>query len=157
MDEKNKVFRYALDHKSFDVVIGAIPGWYMENTRIPEYVDSFSGFPLHKDADGYLNFSSPHAGGTNQAPWIAIADDLGDMIHGLFLNPNPYNGRAVQMFSDYITFEEMTVAFQKGASPVLSSFPDRPPAIQYSSLSICSLANKALSHRAEIALRSCPR
>ncbi|KAJ5801838.1 NmrA-like family protein [Penicillium pulvis] len=113
MDEKNKVFRYGVSQHAFDAVIGAIPGWYMENFLSPEYSACFGGFPLQPDAEGYLTFSSPRLGGPGDVPWIAVEEDFGDIVHGLFLDPTSYHGQTVQCFSDTITFENMAETFTK--------------------------------------------
>lgn len=123
MDNKNRVFRYGVNQPAFDAVIGAIPGWYMENFLSPEYAACFGGFPLRSDAEGYLTFASPHLGGQGKVPWLAVAEDFGDMIHGLFLDPAPYHGRTVQLFSDSITMEGLTALFSEGLCFLFCSFP----------------------------------
>lgn len=98
-ESKHEVFQYACHHGSFKSVIGAIPGWYMENFLSPEYAACFGGFPTQPDANGILSFASPELGGKGLVPWLAIGDDFGDMIHGLFRNPQQYHGQTVQCFT----------------------------------------------------------
>ncbi|CAG7965677.1 unnamed protein product [Penicillium olsonii] len=127
MDQKNKVFRYGASQPGFDAVIGAIPGWYMENFLSPEYAGCFGGFPLQSDAEGYLTFSSPRLGGPGEVPWIDIEDDFGDIIHGLFLDPTSYHGQTVQCFSDTITFEKLTETFAEVTGKKARFVPQAAP------------------------------
>ncbi|GKZ25466.1 hypothetical protein AbraIFM66951_003331 [Aspergillus brasiliensis] len=127
MDEKNKVFKYGVDQPEFEAVIGAFPGWYMENFVSPEYAACFGGFPLNEDEEGYLTFTSPRLGGPGEVPWIAVAEDFGDQIHGLFLDPAPYHGRTVQLFSDAVPLEVVTQTFSEVTGKKARYVPQASP------------------------------
>ncbi|PWY96729.1 NmrA-like family protein [Aspergillus sclerotioniger CBS 115572] len=127
-EEKHNVFQHALRQPGFDAVIGAIPGWYMENFLSPEYAACFGGFPTQPDPEGYLNFASPYLGGPGEVPWISITDDFGDMIHGMFLDPLPYHRQTVQCFSDTITFQDMAQTFTDVTGKKARFVPQTTPA-----------------------------
>ncbi|KAF7158713.1 hypothetical protein CNMCM5623_003877 [Aspergillus felis] len=111
MDGKNRVEMFARSFKEFDSVIGAFPGWYMENFLSEEYVTCFGGFPSVPDAEGYLTFHSPRWGGHEKVQFISIADDFGEMVHGMFLNPAKWKNKTIQCFSDAFTYDDMTKIF----------------------------------------------
>ncbi|KAH7339238.1 hypothetical protein BKA66DRAFT_448459 [Pyrenochaeta sp. MPI-SDFR-AT-0127] len=46
-------------------------------------------------------------------PWLAAADDYEDMVHGVLLNPEEYNGRSIDGVSESMGFAELTATFQK--------------------------------------------
>lgn len=47
-------------------------------------------------------------------PLISIADDFGDIVHGLFLDPEQNNGKVVQAFSDMVKFDDIVKQFSEG-------------------------------------------
>lgn len=114
MDNKARVLQHGIANPSFDAVIGAFPGWYMENFISPDYTACFGGFPLTKDQEGYLTYVSPRLGGEGLVPWLAVREDMGDMVLALFLEPEAWKGKTVQLFSDGVRFEEVVATFEKG-------------------------------------------
>lgn len=105
---------YAKSISSFKTCTACNAGWYLENFRIPELAQAFGGFPLFEDAEGYMTWHIPHWGGPDLVPWISIRDDWGDMIQGVFLNPEKWNGKTLQGVSDPISFGAMCEQFQQG-------------------------------------------
>lgn len=113
---KNRVVKYAQQFKEFDAVIGATLGWYFENFITPEFAKAFGGFPLFPDDEGFHTFSCPvlNVNGGGKIQHIAMADDFGEMVHGLFLDPLRYKNQIVQCLSDAFSFEEMIEIFKEG-------------------------------------------
>lgn len=46
-------------------------------------------------------------------PLTAVAEDYGHIVHGVFLDPERYNGRLVQAVSDIKSFEEIAQTFTR--------------------------------------------
>jgi hypothetical protein len=55
-------------------------------------------------------------GGKEEVPFIAIGDDFGDIVHGVFLEPEKWTGKLVQGVSDIKSFDEVVAAFERGMS-----------------------------------------
>jgi hypothetical protein len=105
---------FARGFKEFDSVIGAFPGWYFENLITPIYAQSFGGFPLYPDAEGFLTFTSPLVGGEGKVQTVSIADDFGEMVHGMFLNPEKWKNQTIQCLSEAFSYEDMVKTFTEG-------------------------------------------
>tara|TARA_R110002003_G_scaffold149_3_gene13508 strand:+ start:29089 stop:29277 length:189 start_codon:yes stop_codon:yes gene_type:complete len=56
----------------------------------------------------------PRWGGKEDVPLISIGDDYGDIVHGIFLEPEKWNGKLVQGVSDVKSFDEVVAAFERG-------------------------------------------
>ncbi|PYH85265.1 NAD(P)-binding protein [Aspergillus uvarum CBS 121591] len=111
MDAKHRVELYARQFNEFDSVIGAFPGWYFENYITPEYAAAFGGFPITPDADGIYTFTSPVLGGENTVQTVSVADDFGEMVHGMFLDPLRWKNQTIQLLSDSFSYEDMVKVF----------------------------------------------
>lgn len=72
------------------------------------------GFPLYTDEEGYLTFRFPQWGGQGEIPFIAIEDDYGDLVHGVFLDPKRYNGKFIHGMSHAATPVQAVESFEKG-------------------------------------------
>ena len=114
MPAKWDIEQEARANKAFTTVTACNAGWYFENFRIPELAQAFGGFPFFEDKEGYMTWNMPHWGGPERVPWISVADDYGDMVHGVFLNPEKWNGRALQGVSDIASFEALVGEFERG-------------------------------------------
>lgn len=77
------------------------------------------GFPFVADDEGYLTLRVPRWGGNDEIPFISIIEDYGDLVHGVFLAPEKYNGRLLQGISSSATPEQLVSDFQKGMAPKL--------------------------------------
>lgn len=102
---------YARGFEEFDSVIGAFPGWYFENYITPEYAQAFGGFPIFPDEEGIYTFTSPVVGGEGKVQTVSVADDFGEMVHGMFLHPLKLKNQTIQCLSDAFTYEDMVKAF----------------------------------------------
>lgn len=47
-------------------------------------------------------------------PWLAVADDYGDFVHGVFLDPGRWDHQYIHGVSDSSSFADLTAIFQKG-------------------------------------------
>lgn len=113
---KNAIGNYAGSKSglAFETTTIVSPGNYMENFLIEDLAAIFRGFPYIPDEEGYLTLATPHWGGTEHVPYIAIEADYGDLVHGVLLDPVKYNGRFIQGFSQSITSDQVTKDFQEG-------------------------------------------
>ncbi|KAL6922138.1 hypothetical protein ACHAPO_002896 [Fusarium lateritium] len=112
-DTKNAIGEYAKDKGVFETVNIVSPGWYFENHLVEEFAPALGGFPFSPDDEGYLTLHIPHWGGNGEIPFIAIGDDYGDLVHGIFLDPAKYNGRLVQGISASETPQKLVSEFEK--------------------------------------------
>lgn len=86
----------------------------MENAFDPKYTAAFGGFATTPDADGFLTYRVPAMGNDPESvPWLAVADDYGDFVHGVFLDPERWNGRYIHGVSESASFAGLTAKFQK--------------------------------------------
>lgn len=86
----------------------------MENHLVEEFAPMLGGFPFGEDDEGFMTLRVPRWGGNDEIPFISIIDDYGDLVHGVFLAPEMFNGRLVQGISASATAEQLTSEFQKG-------------------------------------------
>ncbi|KAH7355479.1 hypothetical protein BKA66DRAFT_575365 [Pyrenochaeta sp. MPI-SDFR-AT-0127] len=100
-DEKHAIGEYAKTTGAFRAVIIASPGWPL-----------FGGFPIIPSDDGTFVFRVPRWGGKENVPFIAIGEDYGDIVHGIFLEPERWNGKLVQGVSDIESFDQVMAAFE---------------------------------------------
>ncbi|KAG8677413.1 hypothetical protein FPOAC1_003429 [Fusarium poae] len=112
-DTKNAIGEYAKEKGVFETVNIVSPGWYFENHLVEEFAPALGGFPFSPDNEGYLTLHIPHWGGNGEIPFIAIGDDYGDLVHGIFLDPAKYNGHLVQGISASETPEKLVSGFEK--------------------------------------------
>ncbi|RGP73391.1 family 1 [Fusarium longipes] len=112
-DMKNAIGEYAKSKRVFETVNVVSPGWYAENHLVEEVAPALGGFPFNPDDEGYMTLHVPHWGGNGEIPFIAIGDDYGDLVHGIFLDPKKYNGQLVQGISASETPEKLMFDFEK--------------------------------------------
>ncbi|KAJ4986695.1 NmrA family protein [Stagonosporopsis vannaccii] len=112
-DDKHAIGVYAKSTGAFKNVVLASPGDYFENFTHQDLAPVFGGFPYIPSEDGTLVFRSPKWGGEEDVPFIAIADDYGDIVHGIFLDPERWNGNFVQAVSHIGSFEEAVQDFER--------------------------------------------
>lgn len=87
----------------------------MECFLFDGFVDSFGGFPWYPNAEtGELVFRTPPYGGKGDMPWLSVEDDLGDIVHGIFLDPATYDKVLVQAISQQITMPDLADSYTKG-------------------------------------------
>lgn len=90
------------------------PGWYLENQLVKDLAPLLGGFPFIPDSGGILTLEVPRWGGNEEIPFIAVEDDYGDIVHGVFLDPERFNGKLVQAISQSASLEQLVQAFAKG-------------------------------------------
>ncbi|ROT37484.1 NAD(P)-binding protein [Sodiomyces alkalinus F11] len=111
-DEKHAIGQHGRS-KAFTSFVDVSPGWYMESFLWPDLAPVFGGFPFNPDEEGHLTFTCPRWGGPNdEAPFIAMAADYGDMVHGVLLAPEKYNGRLIQGLSQSRSLESVIPDYQ---------------------------------------------
>ncbi|KAF2686323.1 NAD(P)-binding protein [Lentithecium fluviatile CBS 122367] len=111
-DDKSAIWEYAKATGAFKSVISVGPGWYFEAFLDPQFAPIFGGFPHVPSEDSELVLRLPKWGGNEDVPFISIADDYGDIVHGVFLNLEKWNGKLVQGVSDIRDFNSLVKAFQ---------------------------------------------
>jgi hypothetical protein len=114
--DKSAIVEYAKSSGAFKSVITASPGWYFENFLMTNVGKIFGGFPFIPSEDGAFVFRVPKWGGKEDVPFLAVGDDFGDIVHGIFLEPEKWDGRLAQGVSQIATFDEAVKAFEKGKS-----------------------------------------
>ncbi|KAF2278037.1 NAD(P)-binding protein [Westerdykella ornata] len=114
-DHKHAIGEYARSIGAFKAVVIVSAGWYFENFLIQDIAPLFGGFPFTPSEDGTFVFRSPKWGGEEDVPFIAMADDYGDIVHGIFLEPEKWASEStlVQGVSDIKSLDEVTEAFEK--------------------------------------------
>ncbi|KAG5301946.1 NmrA family protein [Histoplasma ohiense] len=113
MNMKNKIEKYIRSIGKFSSAAFICAGWYLENFLAKEVAPIFGGFPHFPDPEGFLTFRVPMWGGKEDVPWLSMTDDYGDIIQGLFLEPEKWNGHVVHGVSDIRSFSELVGAFQQ--------------------------------------------
>lgn len=88
------------------------------------FVDAFGGFPWNPDPEtGEVDFRTPDYGGKGDMPWVSCEDDLGDIVHGIFLNPSKYDQVLVQATSQQISMSDVASSYTQGTPLPSSLFP----------------------------------
>lgn len=114
-DDKAAITEYAMQPGKFSTAAAVGSGWWLENVFDPKYTAAFGGFAAIKDSEGYLTWATPPMGNDPESvPWLAMADDYGDFVHGVFLDPVKWNGKWVHGVSESSSFADMVEAYQKG-------------------------------------------
>ena len=90
--------------------IGA--GWYLEYFLDKDSAELFGGFPLMSDSDGYLTYRLPYYGGNGEVPFVDISHDFGDVVHGMLLDPERWNGRIIHAISEMVTQQDVCQIFE---------------------------------------------
>ncbi|RPA74898.1 NAD(P)-binding protein [Ascobolus immersus RN42] len=111
-DTKNKIEKY-IRQQPFKTSSFIYAGWYMEN-NLPTwpFLDSHrGGFPRQKDEEGYVTLKYGKWGDANGAPYIAIVDDWGWIVHGMFLDPEAVNGKIIHGGSEELHYPEYVKIF----------------------------------------------
>jgi hypothetical protein len=114
--DKNAIGEYAKSTRAFKAVVIVGSGWYFENFLSRDLAPIFGGFPYIASEDGTFVLRVPKWGGKEEVPFIAIGDDFGDIVHGVFLEPEKLTGKLVQGVSDIESFDEVVAAFERGIS-----------------------------------------
>ncbi|KKK12923.1 hypothetical protein AOCH_000482 [Aspergillus ochraceoroseus] len=114
LDVKARIECWGRANPSFETFTPVMISWYMDNFCNPDFGMFFGGFPFKKDEDGVLTCRMPLSGGDETLPWLHVENDFGDIVHGIFLNPQRWNQRVIQCTGDLLSWEGIVSAFTKG-------------------------------------------
>lgn len=110
-NEKTKVSKRAFE-AGFTSAVNVNVGWKMENFWDPVYEKPFGGFARVRDSDGYLTLKLFTFGKRPEpTPFTSVKDDYGDIVHGVFLNPEKWNRQTVWAISDPMTFQQVAEVY----------------------------------------------
>ncbi|WAO92333.1 NmrA domain-containing protein [Fusarium falciforme] len=113
-DDKAAISEYLLEPGRFQTASILSAGWFLENAFDPKYTAAFGGFATIPDAERFLTYRVPAMGNDPESvPWLAVADDYGDFVHGVFLDPERWNRQYIHGVSESASFAELTAKFQK--------------------------------------------
>ncbi|KAL4860933.1 hypothetical protein BDV12DRAFT_208653 [Aspergillus spectabilis] len=112
-DMKYKIEQYARQISAFETVGFICAAWFFENFLVKELAPVFGGFPFIPDKDGYLTLVAPKWGPKEDVPFIAMSDDFGDIVQGMFLDPKAVAGQVVHGCSDICSFDQLVGMFEK--------------------------------------------
>ncbi|EAW15298.1 NmrA/HSCARG family protein [Aspergillus clavatus NRRL 1] len=112
-DSKYKIEQYARQIERFESVSFICAAWFLENFLVKEMAPIFGGFPHVPDSEGFLTFVAPKWGGKEDVPFVSIADDFGDIVQGMLLDPLRWNGQVIHGCSDICSFEDLVSGFEK--------------------------------------------
>ena len=59
-------------------------------------------------------------------PFVSIADDFGDIVHGIFLDPEKWDGKVVHAVSQVMSYSELVETFQEGTFYLPFPTPPNP-------------------------------
>ncbi|CAG7980600.1 unnamed protein product [Penicillium salamii] len=110
---KYEIEQYARGIDRFETVSFICVAWFLENFAIKEIAPIFGGFPHMQDSDGYLTFVAPKWGGKEDVPFLSISEDLGDIVQGMFLDPERWNGKVVHGCSDICSMDDVVSQFEQ--------------------------------------------
>ncbi|KAH7180457.1 hypothetical protein DER46DRAFT_668611 [Fusarium sp. MPI-SDFR-AT-0072] len=122
-DEKHAIAEYAKS-KNFKSVVVVSPGWYMENHLVQDAPGLFGGFPFLTDKEDYVTLRFPRWGGNEEMPFISIEHDFGDIINGVFQEPEKYHGQLIQGISESAPASRMAEAFETATGRRCRFIPD---------------------------------
>ncbi|KAL3480893.1 NAD(P)-binding protein [Aspergillus californicus] len=110
---KGLISRYGRQ-AGFESFVNVNVGWMMENFWNPLYEVSFGGFARVPDAEGFLTIKLFAMGNDPEStPWTSVRDDYGDIVHGVFLGPVPWNGQVIWAVSASLSFEQVATTYNK--------------------------------------------
>ncbi|KKK12926.1 hypothetical protein AOCH_000471 [Aspergillus ochraceoroseus] len=113
-DYKTYAEEYARSEKSFTTFTAVLPASFMECWTQECFCQIWGGFPWYRNGQKEVVLAVPPYGGDGRMPWISVQDDLGDIVHGIFLNPQRYDQKQVQAISQLIKLEDMAKELTKG-------------------------------------------
>lgn len=100
--------------KGFQTFTPIVPASFMEAFLAESFCQSLGGFPWFKRDTGEYLLATPPYGGDERMPWVSVEDDFGDIVHGIFLDPDSYHLKTIQGSSELISFEKMVEDFMEG-------------------------------------------
>ncbi|KNG88354.1 NmrA-like family protein [Aspergillus nomiae NRRL 13137] len=112
MEMKYQALKYARETGHFATTCGIYAAWYYEQFLDKATADVFGGFPTTPDEEGYITFRAPLWGDDEHPSFVSITHDFGDIVHGILLEPEQWDGKSVPAASDVMTFEQLTQTLQ---------------------------------------------
>ncbi|KAF5554605.1 hypothetical protein FMEXI_1887 [Fusarium mexicanum] len=125
-DNKQVISEYAKT-AGFKTTTDVNLGWVMEVFWLPTYIDAFGGLARVRDEEGFLSLKIPPMGNDPEVvPWTAVEHDYGDAVLGVFVDPEPWNGKTVWAVSHPCGFQEVVDSYNKVSGTKLARrlFPD---------------------------------
>ncbi|KAH6873421.1 hypothetical protein B0T10DRAFT_588795 [Thelonectria olida] len=111
--QKNEISRYG-QAAGFKSYVNVNAGWQVENFWNPVYEKPFGGFARVKDAEGYLTIKLfPMGDPPKPTPFTSIRDDYGDIVHGVFTEPERWNTQTVWAVSHPVTLQGVAQAYNR--------------------------------------------
>lgn len=108
---KNNIAEYARQ-AGFRSSVTVNVGWMMENFWNPAYEKAFGGFARLEDSEGYLTINLFAMGNTPEStPFTSVRDDYGDIVHGVFVDPEPWHQQTVWAVSQPLGFQGFAEAY----------------------------------------------
>ncbi|VUC34760.1 unnamed protein product [Clonostachys rosea] len=110
---KNNISEYG-QQAGFKSFVNVNVGWMMENFWNPIYEKPFGGFARLKDSDGYLTiFLFPMGNTPESTPFTSVRDDYGDIVHGVFNDPESWDKQTVWAVSHPVSFQGVADAYNR--------------------------------------------
>lgn len=98
----------------FESAVSVNVGWRMENFWDPDYEKPFGGFARVIDEEGFRTLRLFRFGPKPEpTPFTSLRYDYGDIVHGVFLNPEKWNQQVVWAVSDPKTFQEVVDIYNR--------------------------------------------
>ncbi|KAL3478459.1 putative hscarg dehydrogenase [Aspergillus californicus] len=115
MDMKARIEEYAKHTGGFDTISSVHAGWYYEIFLSEMVAQLHRGFPYFPDAEGYLSLHLPRWGAAEDegVPFLSTRDDFGDLVHGILLDPEAWNGKGVQGVSNVCSLPRFVEIFSQ--------------------------------------------
>ncbi|CAI6073524.1 unnamed protein product, partial [Clonostachys chloroleuca] len=112
-DNKEAISDYAKT-AGFKTTTNVNLGWVLEVFWLDTYVDAFGGLAQRPDEEGFLSLKVPPMGNDPEVvPWTAVEHDYGDAVLGVFVDPEPWDGKTVWAVSDPRSFQDLVDAYNK--------------------------------------------
>lgn len=86
----------------------------MENFLSKDFSVLLGGFPFAEGHDRVSILRMPGFGGDGYMQFLSVQRDYGDIVHGVFLDPESMNGKHVQAISELATLNMVVQAFSNG-------------------------------------------
>ncbi|KAL4957879.1 hypothetical protein BDW69DRAFT_155213 [Aspergillus filifer] len=110
---KYRAHQYAKATGHFKSICGVYSAWYFEQFLDRPTAEVFGGFPFTPDAHGCYVFRAPRWGDDELPSFVSISNDFGDIVHGILMQPEVWDGEAVPAVSDVMSFDAVCAAFER--------------------------------------------
>ncbi|KOS36730.1 hypothetical protein ACN38_g12508 [Penicillium nordicum] len=122
---KNNISDYARQ-AGFRTTVNVNVGWMMENFWNPAYEIAFGGFARLEDSEGYLTIHLfPMGNAPESTPFTSVRDDYGDIVHGVFLDPETWDKQTVWAVSQPLSFQGFADAYNRVSGTTKARYLER--------------------------------